>query len=633
MKDHHFKELFRKGVASGGKGNYKEAIHLFSSIVSQTDIFPQALLYLGRSYHALGEYEKAVTILKHFINRRPDSSAGYFFLGRSYCALEQYNRAVYCLKRARLRDGNNPHIESFIGLSYLKMRKPEKALIFLERAVQLDPDNTSIYTGYLNALAVQGVRLFHLGDMDLAGQIFRFIEKADKDSILTHIYLGIIERELGNIDQAIEHTDKAIALSDDPLLKLRRSSLLYQSGRHKEAADALDSLKQHYPEFQNSLPKQEELNKFQAISLFRENKYVKAIFHARNTLKEDPNDIDMHLLIGESYRNLGEFEKATNHFQQASLKQPNSLESHLGAAMVFWQMERYQEVLKELKRIESMDGDNDIVEYYRALCMSRLEYPGEESLPAVQSALKRYGPDLFLLNTLGNEYVRSGFSDLAEKWFKKAIQLAGNNRDSQLGLIRVYRESGKTKQEIHAHKDYLKEEPGDTEIRKQLIHLFISAKRYKEAVKEILKHDAYGRKEKSFQGLLALCYMKTDRFIDAAVIYRQLLRKNPENTEFLRGLIYCYARSGNSKNAVFFLEKALSHIKPTLSLSLILGVLKYKDGDTEGALEWFRKALSTSKKDWRAYQNIGIIYKRKGIVDFAEMFLSRARELKARETV
>ncbi len=69
-----------------------------------------------------------------------------------------------------------------------------------------------------------------------------------------------------------------------------------------------------------------------------------------------------------------------------------------------------------------------------------------------------------------------------------------------------------------------------------------------------------------------------------------------------------------------------------LSLSLILGVLKYKDGDTDGALEWFRKALSTSRKDWRAYQNIGIIYKRKGIAEFAEMFLSRAKELKAKDT-
>ncbi len=277
MKDQHFKELFRKAVASGGNGDYKKAIRFFSSIVSQTDTYPQALLYLGRSYHALGEYERAVTILKHFINRRPELSAGYFFLGRSYCALEQYDRAVFYLKRARLRDNNNPHIESFLGLSYLKMRKPEKALVFLEQAVHLDPDNTSIYTGYLNALAVQGVRLFHLSDMDMAGQIFRFLEKADKDSLLTHIYLGIIERELGNIDKAIEHTDLSIALSDDPLLKLRKSSLLYQSGRRKEAADSLETLKQHYPEFQNITPKQEDLNRFLAVSLFQENKYVKAI--------------------------------------------------------------------------------------------------------------------------------------------------------------------------------------------------------------------------------------------------------------------------------------------------------------------------------------------------------------------
>ena len=55
--DEYLKDL-EKAIQIGRKRNYKEAISILTGIVCNTDNYPIAFLYLGRSYHAIGEYEK-----------------------------------------------------------------------------------------------------------------------------------------------------------------------------------------------------------------------------------------------------------------------------------------------------------------------------------------------------------------------------------------------------------------------------------------------------------------------------------------------------------------------------------------------------------------------------------------------
>ena len=100
MDDSNYRELFREALEAGERRNYGRAARLLTHLVSHTDEFPQAILYLGRSYHALGRYDRAVLALEHFLKLYPGSEAGHFFLGRSYLALGYLHRAA-----ARLRPG------------------------------------------------------------------------------------------------------------------------------------------------------------------------------------------------------------------------------------------------------------------------------------------------------------------------------------------------------------------------------------------------------------------------------------------------------------------------------------------------------------------------------------------------
>jgi len=83
----NYEQLFEEAVEAGRNRDYAKSVEILLRIVGSTDRFPQALLYLGRSYHALGEHARAVQSLNFYVQQRPSSSAGHFFLGRAYIAL------------------------------------------------------------------------------------------------------------------------------------------------------------------------------------------------------------------------------------------------------------------------------------------------------------------------------------------------------------------------------------------------------------------------------------------------------------------------------------------------------------------------------------------------------------------
>jgi Flp pilus assembly protein TadD len=58
------------------------------------------------------------------------------------------------------------------------------------------------------------------------------------------------------------------------------------------------------------------------------------------------------------------------------------------------------------------------------------------------------------------------------------------------------------------------------------------------------------------------------------------------------------------------------------------GVLWYREGRLEQAATAFRAAIALAPKDWRAYRNLGMVYRKTGVKEFAEKFLAQGRRLK-----
>lgn len=629
MQQTDYQALLSEATEAGRKRDYRRAVDLLSRITSETDSVPEAFLYLGRSFHALGRADLAIAALRAFIELAPDSGAGYFFLGRAYLSLGAPSLAVHNLKRSLELDPDSVASLSLIGFAYLKAHRPEIAADYLGRAVALSPENKRLYTGYLNALLVQGIRTFHRGELDLASQMLEFIRAQGGDGILLHLYLAAINRELGDLDKALSHYDFAVKMApDDPAIRLQRAILLQRMGQLQRATEELRRI--------GLTPQPEQFswdpmstNRALAIQHFQRGQHSVAIYHAQKVLHALRTDVDMHLLVGESYRILGDFERAKNHFQRVLVADRSKLEARYGIAMIYWQREEWEEMLRELAAIERIDPNNSVSSYYSALCACRLGESAEKTIPALQAEIRRSGPDAFLFSALGEEYVRCGLADLAEKWFKKAIRLSVDHRPAYAGLISVNKVLKRTEQIASAYKSYLARFGDDVEVRREFIHFLVDTESFSDAADEIRLYLPFHRDDKRLDRLLALCLRKTGQYRDAATIYRRLLRDDPSNEDLLRSLIYCMDKLGNREYAMTLLERAVAYAKsPSATLLLILGVFYYRAENMERALSTFRRVVKIAKEDWRAYMNIGMVYKKQGIGAYADKYFAMAEKLK-----
>lgn len=629
-----YKSLVKKAIRAGKDRNYPEAIKILTKVVTESDEHPEAYLYLGRSYHALKEYSKAILYLTFYKNARPESAAGHFYLGRAYLAAGIYPKAVPHLERAAA-ESSSPKPVILLGIAYLKAKQFASAVEYLGAAVERDPQNQKVYVGYLNALLIHGLRRFHADDFDMAMQILQFLADRDLESVTVYLYLAKTLRELGRHREAAENYRLAAALEeDDQLIKLQLADALIASGdpaAREEASRIMQALASFLPDGENFSLGRENVDPFLAVKNFQSGDFYKAVFHGCQSLKQK-RDADMHLLVGESYRNTGNLVRAENHFEQVLKAHPRSSEARIGMAMISWQRDEYEQMIR---RLDSLMGDpeyGDIARYYTVLCKCALEYPADELLPEVQEEVRQSGPDPFILTALGDQYIRNGRPELALKWYRKALVLNENHVPAKNGLIGCYRHAGDQDALIGLYREIIREDENDNGARSQLVELLYGEERFDEAATEAENLLSRVGSDQRLQRLLAICYRRTRRFKDAAVIYRELLKAEPESEIYLRSLLYCLDKSRRRKKAVALLEKALEYLnKPSASLRLIHGVLLYKEKDIEGAMAAFREAMSAAPKDWRAYYNIGKIYNEKGLTSFADKFVKRAEELKISE--
>ena len=611
---------FEKAVNLGKQRKYSEASNIFLSITKETSEIPEAYLYLGRSFHSLKQFPEAVQYLNHFLSLMPKSPTGNFFLGRSLLSMGFAKNAIKYLKFAVESRPESMHANGFLGIAYLKSGRSDIALNYLEKAAESTSPNAGIYKIYLGTLFVRAVNNFKLGNYDMASQMFGFLISKNFDSILPYIYMGMIERYYNNYTKALDFYEKALEFSpSDNLLLYRRAVLLHKTGNSSLAVEELKKL--------NIEPEVDE-NIYLAYQYFNNKKFHKAVYYANIALHEDNSNIDLHLLLGEANRALDKLEIAENHYNIAIKLDRSRLEGRYGLALLLWIKHKYKEMMVELNKIDISDPGNSISSYYKALCMCKANYDTEITIPSIQEEIRKSKPDCYLFNSLGEEYIKADLKELAEKWFLKSIVLNSNYVEAYLNLIEYYKDSEKDNKLMNTYKSYLNIN-FDPEKNIEYIQILYKSENYKETIKQVLFILPSTESKYKLLRILANSYRFTKKWNSAIMTYRQVLLKNPENEIILQSLIYCLDKNKDTETAIELIDNALGYLKnPSLNLHLIKGVLCFKNKQFNTALDIFRSALNKNPNDWRIYNNIAIIYKEKGLIDYANQFFSRAAEYK-----
>ncbi len=625
-------ELYEEGIAAGRSGDYGRAAELLTILIGRSDRFPQALLYLGRSRHALGQHAQAVQAFSFFLRGRPDSAAGHFFLGRSYLALGDVPAAMRALRRALECSPRMAAAWGLLGLALARARRFGRAVEAFRTALDIEPDNPRLLTGYLNASLVHAIRLFYQGQLIDSAAVFQEVLRLRDASILPHLYLASIYRELGRENLAGFHMDAATRLSpDDPFLHLQKALILLAQG---EAAAAREEIRLGSSLLRAAAAPAvdpREVLRFLAVNLFRQGRYREAVFFASKLLRDAYGDAGLHALVAESCRTMGELEKARNHYRRALGTDRDAPELRHGLLAVLWQMGDYREVAEESARLLRRDPRDEVGCYFNSLALSRTGAPAAEALEALQGQVKARGPDPVLMAELGAAYLRAGLPELAEGWLLRTLKVKEDDPPTLQALADVYRSLSREAEETSAVRRYLAVRPADTAARRRLLRLLLARDAFAEASEEVARLLSSEPDSVKLRSLLALCHRRSGRYADALLLFRDLLAAEPRNEEYAKGAVYCLDRLGSRGTAAAFIEAFMKRHGESLSLVLILGVLQFQDREMEKAAAIFRRAISTWPRSWRAHRNLGMVYRKTGNPAFAEKFLARAAALRKEE--
>ncbi|MQY77397.1 MAG: tetratricopeptide repeat protein, partial [Spirochaeta sp.] len=538
-------QLFNAALEAGRKRDYERAIAQLEEILCRTDEYPLAILYLARSYHSLKEYGRAIQYFRYYLHRQPESAPGYFFLGRTYLSAGLPVEAIPYFKKAVKLNPGSAETLGLLGFALLKAGRPRSAIEYFAKALEIEPEQPHIFTGYLNSLLTHAINLFYHERMEEAEEIFQFIIKNRPGSLTTHLYLASIYRELGKTDLSLLHYQHASNLSPgDPTLFLQRAFLLLKAGKNEQAFAELKEATSLLGTDSSKITDPEQLLRIITLTLFRNGKFRRAIYYGSKVLKNNYQDADMHVMIAESFRDIGEPLKARNHYERALAVKPDHLDYYYGFAALLWEENDFQEMAKILKRIFKLNENDWVARYYLALTLPHLGESKDRTITLLQESIKDFGPDPVLMNALGLEYLQAELPELAENWFTRTLKVVEDNGQALKNLITVYTLLNKTAAAKKTFFQYLKHYSADQDVRRQFVQLLYHDQDYKALAEEILILLPLKPRDKNLKRMLAISYSKTARYSEAIVLYRSLLVDEPGSLYFIRALVYCMQHAG-----------------------------------------------------------------------------------------
>ena len=352
---------------------------------------------------------------------------------------------------------------------------------------------------------------------------------------------------------------------------------------------------------------------------------------------ETENTSQAHL--GAGYENLqnSRYDAAAREFRAALELDPKLvLQARFPLAVSLFELHRNDEARREFETVRRVVGDHPNVEYY----LGRLDLAEGHADAAIlelnKAAAKPPFPDTAYY--LGSAYLRRHDLTSAEKWLRKAAELAPNDSAVQFRLGSLYNEAGRKEeaQKAFAQSEQLRQR--DAEVDKVRLEC-----------NEKLDHgsleDARPVCERLFDPddadkltMLGTIFGEHGDFEDALKPLRRAAELNPNSPQIQYNLAFDYARLNHFEEARGPLEKAVKRWPDLFPLNALYGEVLYNLGEERPAYEILRHAHELSPQDPGANESlyrVTLSLAKKSLTSeqyaAAQRYLTEAVQLRPRE--
>ncbi len=235
-----------------------------------------------------------------------------------YAQLRSFDKSLAKYQQLiEIENQDEEYIEDvYLGISdvYDQMGDTKKSLYYLQQALEIDPENEFLLSNVVEVF-------YELGDEDEKYEVIDYLIKfTNKYPLFTAAwsYLGLVYTEVGLLEKAVEAFDNALALDDNNEEALSyQMNTFFKLNERKKANEAFYALLQ--------------------ISQFKELAWYQ---------------------LADNLSKIEDYSSALFAFQKSIDENPRFSLSFVGKAMVYAQMEQFNNAIKNLQKALDIDANN-----------------------------------------------------------------------------------------------------------------------------------------------------------------------------------------------------------------------------------------------------------------------------------
>jgi tetratricopeptide (TPR) repeat protein len=453
----------------------------------------------------------------------------------------------------------------------------------------------------------RAVQLAAQGKLREAEPLFREITQKQPSFAPAHLNLGLVYRLQNQNEKALTHLRRAAELNPKdprPLVELAR--LCLDTGKLGDARGYLRMLRDRFP--------------------------------------KEP---ELPVLEGALASLQGEWGVAIEKFQQALKTRPNDFRIHYNLGIAAYQLRRYEEAEKHLKR--TVELKPDYTTGWKSLGMT-YESRGmpEHAIRAYSESIKREPDDLPTRLKRAYLYQRTDNLDAALVDFRHITRVYPRNPDAHIGAgLILMRKERYSEALVHLGAALDLTSPSDPlylEILTEIGHCNLNLKQYgkaREQFAQVLK--LMPKNARAYEGQLqallaqemeaeitpflrnwannlpddprpilqlARLYERNNNPRLAEEEYKTLLQKFPNQTEFVREYAQFLTRQGRDEEAAQLYDQLLQNSPNEVFALLGKARLAEKRNDAQQALELYRKVLEHDANNEIALLGAAAMYRK-----------------------
>ena len=311
-----------------------------------------------------------------------------------------------------------------------------------------------------------------------------------------------------------------------------------------------------------------------------------------------------HLAQGETYLKESKFQEATLEFRNAIQIDDNSAPAHWGLARAYEGLERYPEMIDELRKTITKDGNNldariKLGNYYLAGSRGRTDVIGEAERLA-KEILEKDPKSIEGHILMGSVLFQQNQKDKAFEELNHAVQLDTNRVESYLSLAKFHVANSAPQKAEEIFRKAISVNANSPLAHSEYGKFLAQSNRQAEAEAELRKAVEVGPNDRMSRFVLASYYLVNRQYDKAEEQYKAMAALEPNKPESQVVLADFYAATNRVDDAVRVYQEILAKSPDYVQGRYRLGEILLAKGDTQGATQQVDELLKKDQRDRQA---------------------------------